>query len=339
MRIAYWTTACLAPQFEAVSKEVFDLAARFRDSRVFAVNPHLPLTFSRKDRAVGFHSRFIPLLRAVIPFVEAAARLNHVYAEVNPWVFLKALARRPIVLTIASEKGDPVPELLNRCTLIVVQTEAMKRRLAGLGIPGDKLRLIYPGIDLTRFAPRESWSSGHRPSILFATFPRSEAELASRGVLLLLETAKKYPEIDFRFVSRPWGSGNTAQSAVAARIREYGLTNVRILEGIQSRMEDLYRRHDFTVVPYTQTDGGKECPRSLIEALACGVPVLISQAAPFASFIADHDCGVVFSCSPEGLAAGLETALGAYSRMSRNAARVARDAFDLNQTLREYGEL
>ncbi|MGH8277554.1 MAG: hypothetical protein ACRETH_12760 [Steroidobacteraceae bacterium] len=73
MRIAYWTTACLAPEIEAISKEVFDLAAQFRDSRVFAVSPHLSVTISRGTRAVGFHPRFGPLLRAVFPLIERAA--------------------------------------------------------------------------------------------------------------------------------------------------------------------------------------------------------------------------------------------------------------------------
>jgi glycosyltransferase involved in cell wall biosynthesis len=334
--IAYWTTACLAPQFEAVSKEVFDLAAGFRDSRIFAVSPHLKFKVSRQERTIGFHSRFMPILRAVIPFLERAVSLNHVYAEINPWLYLSALSKRPTVLTIASEKGDPEPELLRRCEVIVTQTEEMRQRLAQLGLPPDRLRLIYPGIDLTRFAPRAPQSSSRRTRVLFATFPRDEAELAGRGVLLLLEIAKRCPEVDFTFLSRPWSSGNTARSAVERRIRALGLRNVTIPEGLQNRMAELYGRHDFTVIPYTQADGGKECPRSMIEALASGLPVLISERSPFGGFIAKHECGAVFACDPESFASALESALRAYPKLSLNAANVARARFDLRETLRRY---
>jgi len=339
VRIAYWTTACLAPEFEAVSKEVFDLAARFRDSRIFAVSPHIAFKWSRRDRTLGLHSRLMPLLRAFIPFLERAVSLNHIYAEVTPWVYLSALSKRPTILTIASEKGDPDLRLLRRCRLIVTQTEAMRRRLADLGLPERSLRLIYPGIDLGSFSPRPSCMSTGRPKVLLATFPRSQEELASRGVLLLLEIAQACPNIDFTFVSRPWGSGDSARSFVEAWIRDKALQNVTLLEGIQNDMAEVYRRHDFTVIPYTQADGGKECPRSMIEALACGVPVLISDRAPFAPFIAAHECGAVFPCNPTGFAAALQNAAAGYRSSSLNAARVSRATFDLQVTLQRYAEL
>jgi len=339
VRIAYWTTACLAPQIEAVSKEVLDLAAAFQDSRIFAVSPHLTFKLSWVDRSAGMHPRFGPLLRLVIPMIERAAHLNHIYAEVNPWLFSTALTRRPIVLTIASEKGEPIPDLLSRCAVIVTQTEAMRRRLASAGLPQNRLRLIYPGIDLSRFTPRAGWSIPARPSVLLATFPRTAQEFAGRGVDLLLEAARRFPQVDFCVVTRPWNSGGAAQRLLVEKVRDHGLGNVQVLNGLQERMEELYRRYDFTVIPYTTVDGGKECPRSLIEALACGVPILISEVAPFASFVAVHDCGRVFPCSPEGLISTLEDALSSYHVISENAVRVSREIFDLRHTLRQYGAI
>jgi glycosyltransferase involved in cell wall biosynthesis len=339
VRIAYWTTACLEPRIEAVSKEVSDLASSFAGSRIFAVSPHLSLRVSRWGRIAGFHPRYAPLLRIAIPLIERAVDLNHIYAEVAPWLFFKALARRPIVLTIASEKGDPVAESLDRCEVIVTQTEGMRQRLAAAGLEPRRLRLIYPGIDVARFTPRASWTAPVRPSVLMATFPRTAEELESRGLALLIATARKYPHVDFSIVSRPWASGDTAYASVNELIRVHGVTNVAVLAGVQGQMEDLYRRHDFTVIPYTTPDGGKECPRSLIEGLACGVPTLISEVAPFASFVAGQDCGRIFRCTPEGFVDALERALAVYPLISSNATRVARANFDLRGTLREYGRI
>lgn len=339
MRIAYWTTACLEPEIEAVSKELFDLAAAFRDSAILAVSPHLSFTVDRRRRLAGFHPRFTPLLRGLIPVLERSAAVNHIYAEVSPWLFFKSLRRRPIILTIASEKGDPNAEFLARCQVIVAQTQSMHDRLSRLGVERDRVRLIYPGVDLKRFGSGQRRSSRVRPKVLLATFPRAQEELGARGVCFLLEVAKKYSAIDFSLVCRPWSRGNTAERAVVQRIRDEGLQHVALLQGVQKDMQSIYQEHDFTVIPYTSVDGGKECPRSLVESLACGVPALISEVAPFAPFVREHDCGCVFEGTPEGFANALEAALSAYETISGNASRIAREFFDLSGTLREYGRI
>ena len=286
--------------------------------------------------AIGMNPRLSLLMRSLIPVVERCVDLNHIYAETNPWPFLTSLSRRPIVLTIASEKGEPVPAELDRCKNIVVQTEGMKSRLANAGLNPGKIKVVYPGIDLSSFSPRSTWKVPRRPRVLFATFPRTEAELADRGVLLLLEVAQLYPEIDFTLVSRPWNSGNTAHVAVKKYAETRDLSNVTILEGLQRFMGDIYRKHDFTVIPYTTPDGGKECPRSLVEALSCGVPVLISDIAPFAPFVEMHNCGRLFSRNPQSFCIAMQQALAAYPSLSTNAAQIAAQTFDLRNTIGQY---
>jgi len=339
VRVAYWTTACLEPAIEAVSKEVFDLAASFPASRIFAVSPHLSAPLRLRARALGLHTRFTPLLQCLIPVIELSAAVNHVYGEVSPWPFCKSLRRRPIVLTIASEKGRPVDDFLARCEVVVAQTEGMKARLAGWGVESKRVRLIYPGIDLARFKPRDASLPAGRPNVLFATFPREVSELDARGVSFLLETARKLPQIDFSLLLRPFSGGGAARSLVSDRVRAEGLHNITLLEGTQERMDDLYRSHRFTVIPYTTSAGGKECPLSLVEGLACGVPVLISSVAPFSRFVLEHDCGRVFECRAESFAAALDDAMNAYSTLSDNARHAADAFFNLRNTRRDYANI
>lgn len=336
MKITYWTTACLEPRIEAVSKEVYELAAHFAGSRIVGVSPHLFFKLSWRRRIVGFHPRWDPLLRLAIPVLEQRTDVNHVYAEVSPWLFFKALKRKPTLLTIASEKGEPVPEFMHRCDAIVVQTVEMKERLEAADVDDGKIRLIYPGLDLARYVPRDGVRACRRPQILFATFPRTEEELAARGVIFLIEIARKLPEIRFSLLSRPWRGGASGLPAVKHMLERHEVKNVHVLEGMQEDMMELYRRHDFTIVPYTRRDGGKECPRSLVETLACGVPVLISDVAPFASFVAEHDCGRVFSLNADSFASALNAGLSAYPRISTNAVSCAHVYFDRENTFREY---
>lgn len=339
MRITYWTTCCLEPEIEAISKEVFDLAERFTNSKIFSMNPFLLFKISKKYRYIGFHSNRDFLMRLLIPLIEKKTDINHIYAEIYPWFFFKTLTK-PIILTIASEKGEVIPDMIDRCKTIIVQTQGMKKRLMEKNITPNKVRLIYPGIDISRFTPQtELPVNFNKPKILFATFPRTMEELEGRGVNLLIETAKKYPEIDFTFISRPWGSGNSSLSVVKNVLAKLQINNVKIMEGIQENVEDLYKQHTFTIIPYTTIDGGKECPRSLVESLACGVPVLVSSIAPFSPFVVEHDCGIVFHPNPEGLAWSLEMGLKKYAHISGNAVKCARMFFDFEHTYQAYSNI
>jgi glycosyltransferase involved in cell wall biosynthesis len=335
VRVTYWTTAPLEPLIEAVSQEVEDLARHF-DGRVFAVNPHLSLKIRNRGRILGFNPSFDPLLRLLVPALEWRADLNHVYTESAPWLFHKTLRRKPIVFTIASEKGAPLPQFLERCAAIVAQTPGMVRKLLDLGVKQQQLRLIYPGVDLQALRPRSETAPRGAPRILLATFPRSSPELEERGVLFLLEIARRYPEFHFSLLSRPWRTGGTALDEVKNLVATRALNNVAILEGVQSDMRKVYLEHDFTVIPYTVADGGKECPRSLVETLACGVPVLISDVAPFSEFVREQQCGETFGLDAAGFAAAVERASSRYSLLSTNAATCARMHFDIRNTTRAY---
>ncbi len=99
-------------------------------------------------------------------------------------------------------------------------------------------------------------------------------------------------------------------------------------------MGELYRRHHCTVIPYMTADAGKECPRGLIESMTCGVAILISDAAPFSSFAAKHNCGCVYKRNVEGFALALEAGLRSYLQIGKNAEECAHTYFDREQTYR-----
>lgn len=340
MRVTYWTTACLEPRIEAISKEVDDLAHAFTGSRVFAVSPFLGMTVRERGRVLGFHRAFDPFIRPLIWMLERATDVNHVYADIAPWIIFRSIRVRPTVLTIAEGKADMVTTFLDRSDAIVVQTTETRRALEALGYGPPRVTLIYPGIDLSAFArgPRRRTGDG-RTTILLATFPRTVEELEARGINFLLQMAARYDDVDFVFVSRPWARQSTALDEVKARIARDGLSNVRILEGVQTDMASLYGQVDFTVVPFTTPDGGKECPRSLVESLACGVPVLISSRATFSGFVAERACGSVFDLDDTSFGRAIEASLSRYDDQARRATEVAHGHFDVRATFRSYAAI
>lgn len=302
-KIIYWTTACLEPDIEAVSKEVAALASHFSPALIFSVNPHIKFKVSYRNRWIGFNPAFYPMLRLLIPFIELWGDVNHVYGEISPWIYHKALRKRSI-LTVASEKGALIPEFVRACTHVTVQTEQMAERLIRAGVDRKKVRLIYPmvAVDLdTTEAKHLSPPTPERVKILFATAPRTREELKARGVLLMLETAAANPGFHFTFLFRKWATGYTSLEETQDLIRKKGVGNIRVLNENVTDMGAFYRSHHFTIAPYTTSDGGKECPNSLLESLAWGTPVLLSAASPFRRFVNTNGCGVTFEPDVNGL--------------------------------------
>jgi len=339
MRIAYWATSCLEPKIEAISKEIFSISSSFPKSCIFSISPHFIIKGSIENRYVGCHPSFDPILRLMIPLIEKGFDISHVYGEVSPWLYHKTLQNKNLILTIASEKGTILEEFLERCRAIIVQTKGMHTHLINLGIAPDKVHLLYPGVDLTKFKPSTKNASLKKHTILFATAPRSKEELKSRGVHLLIETAKKNPDIEFHFLFRKWKSGYSSLATTQKIIKNNDISNITITNNIIDDMSLVYPKHDFTVIPYTSPDGGKECPNSLIESLACGIPVLISELSPFSYFVIKHKCGEVFSPTQQGLRKAFEKGLTNYDERKKQARVVAEKFFCQNKLLAFYGQL
>ena len=328
MKIIYWNTSCLQSEIEAVSKEGFELSKYFQKSLIFSINEHIFFIFSLKEHYIGFNIRFDPLLRVLIPYVERHADINHVYSEIMPWTFYKTLRRNPVVLTVASERGTPNLHFLDRCRKIIVQTEALRQELLALGISPDKVEWLFPGVDLTRFRPTAHGLDGKsNPQVLFATAPRTIEEMEGRGVPLLLTAAEATPEVHYHLLYRRWRSGYTSLHATQRLIARQELRNVTLTDGIVEDMPAVYNQYHFTIVPYTRPDGGKECPNSLIEGLACGLPALVSSACRIAEFIERQRCGVVFDPTPPGLVNAIAQGAMYYDELSKHATITAHEFF------------
>ena len=339
-KIIYWSISCLEPSIEGVSKEVFQLSEHFQNSLIFGVNTHYLIRMSLRQRYIGFHPRFDLLLRAIIPLVELSCRINHVYGEMCPWIFYKTLKRKPLVLTIASEKGHPQLDFIARCHKVIVQTETLRREILALGIDRAKVELLYPPVDLAYFRPSPKAAEFLKgPRVLFATAPRSQEEMAGRGVYLVLEAAKASPDIHYRLLYRTWKNGYTSLQPTEEFIATHKLQNVMLTNSAVQDMPSIYNGYHFTIIPYTQPDGGKECPNSLVESLSCGTPVIISSVSRFAYFIDAHKCGVVFKPTPSDLISAIEAGFACYDELSKNAMVTANQYFSQERYLNRMEQI
>jgi glycosyltransferase involved in cell wall biosynthesis len=158
---------------------------------------------------------------------------------------------------------------------LILVAEALRRRFSFGTVPG-KLVTIHNGVDLDRFKPEGSTSEvvdtgAGRSELTIATVGRIEAQ---KGLYNLLQAC--------RVLKR---SGHAIKLRVAGEVtdpfyfqrcmdfcRKEGLAGQIEFLGQVQKMEE---SADIFVLP---SEGAEAFPRSVLEAMACGKPIIVTDA-------------------------------------------------------------
>jgi glycosyltransferase involved in cell wall biosynthesis len=343
--VTYWT-GWLSPEMEGCSKDVFALKDHFPRSRVFGLSQHYTLKLSMRERYAGLNVRFYPVFRGVAPIYEWSSEISHIYGSLNDWYFLHVLGRRPLVLTAATEGKMPDRSLHRHVTRFVVHSTRTADALRHEGVSDERIRIIYPGLPLHRFAvaPRAAvppgvWPGDHpgRFRVLFATTPNWEEGLETRGVHLIMRAAAQLPDVDFFLPWRPWDTGQALLDGLRAR---YGRRdNVHLSIGRVPDMARLFQAADATIAPFMTMAGTKICPTSIVEGLAAGRPALVSTEVGIADVIARDQCGEVFAPTVDGLCQAVQRLRHQYPDRAARARPCAERHFDQSLCFRRHEDL
>ena len=342
-RVAYWT-GWLSPEMEGCSKEVFALKDHFLRSRLYGLSRYYAVRSSRRERYVGLNVRLYPLLRLLAPVLERSIDLHHIYGGLREWFFLRALQRRPVVLTVATGEIPFERHVYRHVRQFVVHASSTAKILVAHGFAPDRIRVIYPGIDLEQFRPRPreaaapgAWPPGDpaRFRVLFATTPNGLEGVETRGINLLMQAAHRLPDVDFFLPWRPWAGADR----LVEICRQQAPANVHMSTALQPNMTQLFQATDATIAPFLRTTDTKICPTSLIESLACGRPLLVSTKVGLADLVQEEACGQVFEPSVDGLCHAIDALRGGYRQHASNARACAERHFDLRLCLQQHEQL
>lgn len=331
-RVAYWTSA-FHPEMEAIAGEIAILRQRFRSSVAWGVSPNRTMQLSWR-RGFGFHPRLFPVFRGATYFLQRMFAINHVFGSLGDWFHLKAVSGGPTVLTVAADSSHCDARMLAKVDRFVVEWPAAAQQLRRLGIEKERICTILPPVDLRRFQPSS------RPSgpftVLFASSPERADWLEGRGVNLLLEAAALRPQFVFRLLWRPWGD---SLPAVRQFIHDRGLKNVDVRVGRVTDMTREYQSAHATVAPFMQADKCKPAPNSILESLACGRPVVVTDTVGIGDLINGGEAGLVCRTSPQALADALDRVAADWLRFSACARSLAERHFAVERFLDEYTRL
>jgi glycosyltransferase involved in cell wall biosynthesis len=197
---------------------------------------------------------------------------------------------------------------LSRCSSVIAVSSSLKGELAGFGVPEDRIRIIPNGIDSERFRPMDQREARAQLSLPLegrrVVFVGNFAPV--KGLPVLLEAASRMPdEMSFSLV----GDGSQ-RVELAALIKRLGLSGRATLVGrVPHQAIPLWMNAGDVFCLPSASEG---CPNVVVEALACGRPVVASRVGGIPELIREGESGfLVAPGRPDELAAALNRALAA----------------------------
>ena len=177
---------------------------------------------------------------------------------------------------------------------IIVQSKRTKEQLVEIGVEQDKIMMIYPLIDLSKFKYSEPPPLDEF-KILFASAPNLEVpgedNFRDKGVPLLLEAFKEFIKEEDAILYILWrGKYNKELYQMINRLDLEG--HVKVINGVVN-MPEMYAKIHVTVIPFINLWRSPEIPLSAVESLACGRPVVTTDVGEIAEIVKERGCGCV----------------------------------------------
>jgi D-inositol-3-phosphate glycosyltransferase len=240
-------------------------------------------------------------------------------------------------------------EVIGRADVLIGSTDEEWRQLSCLyGAPHDRLKVVYPGVDHTRFKPgsrmRARARLGLRPDsavVLYAgrIQPLKGLDVALGAIAQVADTLER--EVVFVIVGGPSGPvGDREVARLRTLARDLGIGSRVRFEGPQPHRDlpSYYRAADALVVCSRSESFGL----TALEAHACGIPIVATAVGGLTHVVRNGTSGwLVAEATPGAFAAKLETLLAddAGRRSFAHAAVESARRFTWGRTAGELLEL
>jgi glycosyltransferase involved in cell wall biosynthesis len=324
-------TGPLQAQFEQLGIEIFDIRRRW----AFDPLPFFKLYGLMRQRRIDI----VQTTLFWADFVGAIAA---------------KLAGVPVILSweTVSHEGDPYHNnfqrrngyrLAMKCVdlVIAVSHEVKQSLVRRRGIPEEKIRVIHYGVDLAQFHPNgrdhvlaKRQEIGIRPEdFLIGVVARLEPWKGHRYfVEAFAEVARQFPDARVILV----GDGSL-RGELEAMAGERNLQDRILFLGIRKDVAQLVNCLDLFVLPSLPGEG---LPNVLLEAMACGKPVIATQVGGVPELVHDSQNGYL---APPGDAETLRDTLERalcnrekLKQLARAGQETVQKNFSLNQQIAKF---
>ncbi|MBI2842237.1 MAG: glycosyltransferase family 4 protein [Armatimonadetes bacterium] len=199
--------------------------------------------------------------------------------------------------------------------LVYAQSEKFRKELDAMGLPA---RIVYAGVDERRFCPVAAQEKvGLRAK--YGVDPHSKVVLhighikGNRNITALTEAAS-LPGVQVVLV----GSSSTVPDS--GLIESLSKKNVLVINGFVENVQELYQLADVYVFPVQNPVGAIEMPLSVLEAMACNLPVVSTRFGGLQDCFCEGE-GLRFVSNSEELLPAIQLALDDSNVCTRNKVR------------------
>jgi glycosyltransferase involved in cell wall biosynthesis len=177
---------------------------------------------------------------------------------------------------------------LRRAAAIVTLSDELKALVLELGVPPDRVRTILNGVDPSRFHLQSAADCRRKLGLAMnKTILVSVGSLTRRkghdALVRMMPVLSAGREVELYILGNPGPEGDTT-AELDSLIARLGLSNVHIVGGVgHTTLADWYGAADL----FCLATRGEGCPNVVLEALACGVPVVSTDVGAVRHLVTD----------------------------------------------------
>ena len=218
-----------------------------------------------------------------------------------------------------------------QATHLITVSRALQQVLIGLGVPQEKITVLRNGVDTNLFAPVERTSE--RATLNFRSFTMLSVGnlVPAKGHDLAIAATARIPDAQLVIIGEGPDRTRLKELAVAQEVTE----RVRFIDNIDQKTLRAYYGAADVLILASAREGW---PNVLLEAMACGTPVIAANAGGTPEIITEPEAGLLLT---ERSADAIVSAVSALREraLDRTATRVYAERFGWDETTRGQREI
>jgi glycosyltransferase involved in cell wall biosynthesis len=195
-------------------------------------------------------------------------------------------------------------------------SNALGERYRATGTTGDRLRIVPNGVDTVRFSVLERKPVPGELRVTYAGYLGPH-----KGLDVLIDAVARIPRreaLKVRLIGAGWQMQELNERIASAGLQQ----TMRISTGVPHKlMEDVYRETDVLVLPSIWPENQ---PCTIMEAMACGLPVIASDLGGIRELITHGRQGFLFGLGDSGELARLIELFQAQPELAEQMGAAAR---------------
>lgn len=275
--------------------------------------------------------------------------------KINSFFIRRALKGKKIkfIQTVATLRDDLYKENDFRKILfgdlIITYSDYAKEKLEQMGF--QNVRRIYPGIDLADYSPREKnqelmkrYNISQEDFVINFTGEYVRLNAIDDVVESFINLQKEHKNFHLQLACRLKNQADAKKKEeIIARLKNAGcFEKVSLLNDQSYKMSDIYNLCDVSIFPVRDMKGKFDIPLAVIEAMACGKPVIASNIERLRYFLNENNSIMINPGDRTALKKKiiyLYNNLKARGVLGEKGMRFAREKFDIMKVVEEYQEV